>query len=60
MALELGQPVGSKVVDEALKHQLLVNSPRPSSLRFMPALNVTRQETDTRLSTLEPILRKET
>ncbi len=60
VALELGQPVGSKVVDEALKHQLLVNSPRPSSLRFMPALNVTRQETDTMLSTLEPILRKET
>ena len=46
VALELGKPVGSKVVDEALKRQLLVNSPRPSSLRFMPALNVTRPEID--------------
>jgi acetylornithine/N-succinyldiaminopimelate aminotransferase len=60
VAIELGKPVGSKVVDEALKRGLLLNSPRPSSLRFMPALNVTRQEIDAMLATLEPILEEET
>jgi len=60
VALELGKSVGSSVVDAALKRQLLVNSPRPSSLRFMPALNVTRQEIDTMLSTLRTILQEET
>ena len=59
VALELGKPVGSKVVDEALKLGLLINSPRPSSLRFMPALNVTRPEIDTMLATLETVLRQE-
>ena len=60
VALELGKPIGSKVVDEALKRGLLVNSPRPASLRFMPALNVTRQEIDTMLATLRTVLKEET
>ncbi len=60
VALELGKPVGAKVVDEALNCGLLLNAPRPASLRFMPALNVTRAEIDAMLSLLEPILRKET
>ena len=60
IALELGEPVGAKVVDEALKLQLLINSPRPASLRFMPALNVTRGEIDAMLSTLKQVLQKET
>jgi acetylornithine/N-succinyldiaminopimelate aminotransferase len=59
VALELGKDAGSKVVDAALKRGLLVNSPRPACLRFMPALNVTRQEIDFLLSTLRPILQKE-
>jgi acetylornithine/N-succinyldiaminopimelate aminotransferase len=59
VALELGKPVGGKVVDAALKEQLLINSPRPSSLRFMPALNVTSEEIDAMLGTLKPILQKE-
>ena len=59
VALELGKPVGSRVVDEALKLQLLINSPRPASLRFMPALNVTQQEIDAMLSTLKQVLQKE-
>ena len=60
VALELGKPVGGKVVDKALARGLLVNSPRPSSLRFMPALNVTRDEIDVMLAILHPILKKET
>ena len=56
VALELGKPIGSKVVDEALKEQLLINSPRPSCLRFMPALNVTRAEIDAMLAILRRVL----
>lgn len=59
VALELGKPVGSKVVDEALAQHLLINSPRPASLRFMPALNVTPAEIDAMLATLTTVLRKE-
>lgn len=52
VALELGRPVGSGVVDAARARGLLINSPRPGSLRFMPALNVTRDEIDAMLVTL--------
>jgi acetylornithine/N-succinyldiaminopimelate aminotransferase len=60
VALELGRDFGSRIVDAALEQKLLVNSPRPASLRFMPALNVTRQEIDTMLSTLKTVLQKVT
>ena len=56
IALELGNEVGGRVVDLAREAGLLVNSPRPGSLRFMPALNVTRGETDQMLTLLEPVI----
>ena len=56
VALELGKPAGATVVDEALKRGLLINSPRPASLRFMPALNVSRAEIDMMLATLPKVL----
>jgi len=46
LALELNQPIASTVVDAALALGLLINAPRPSVLRFMPALNVSRGEMD--------------
>jgi acetylornithine/N-succinyldiaminopimelate aminotransferase len=46
LALELGREIGSSVVDAAQTRGLLINSPRPAALRFMPALNVTRPEID--------------
>ena len=46
LALELGRPVAAQVVAAALARGLLINAPRPTALRFMPALNVTRQEID--------------
>jgi acetylornithine/N-succinyldiaminopimelate aminotransferase len=46
LALELNQPIASSVVDAALELGLLINAPRPSVLRFMPALNVSRAEID--------------
>lgn len=56
VALELGRPLGSAVVDAALARGLLINSPRPASLRFMPALTVTRGEIDAMLAILRPVL----
>jgi acetylornithine/N-succinyldiaminopimelate aminotransferase len=46
LALDLNQPIASSVVDVALALGLLINAPRPSVLRFMPALNVSRAEMD--------------
>jgi acetylornithine/N-succinyldiaminopimelate aminotransferase len=51
-ALELNQALGSKVVEAAFQRRLLINSPRPTALRFMPALNVTRDEVDQMIAIL--------
>jgi len=56
VALELGSPSGAEVARRALQGKLLINSPRPTSLRFMPALNVTRIEIDEMLARLRPAL----
>jgi acetylornithine/N-succinyldiaminopimelate aminotransferase len=56
LALALGRGEAQKVVDTALERGLLVNAPRPDTLRFMPALTVTRDEIDRMLALLEPCL----
>ena len=46
-ALMLGQDIGAKLVELARDRSpegLLINSPRPNLLRFMPALNVSNDE----------------
>jgi acetylornithine/N-succinyldiaminopimelate aminotransferase len=45
-ALDLKAEIGGKVVTIARDNGLLLNSPRPHLLRFMPALNVTTAEVD--------------
>jgi acetylornithine/N-succinyldiaminopimelate aminotransferase len=52
-ALDLGRDVGAKVVDVARDAGLLINSPRPGSLRFMPALNVSAEEVELMLRGLD-------
>lgn len=56
LALDLGRPVGAKVVELARDRLLLLNSPRPQLLRFMPALNVTAAEIDTMIAMLDDVL----
>jgi acetylornithine/N-succinyldiaminopimelate aminotransferase len=58
LALDLGRPIGGDVVTRAREAGLLINSPRPDALRFMPALNVTREEIDQMLGLLEVVLRE--
>ena len=55
-ALDLGRPTGAAAVQAALANGLLVNSPRPGCLRFMPALNVTHAEIDEMLVRLRAAL----
>jgi acetylornithine/N-succinyldiaminopimelate aminotransferase len=58
-ALKLGRDIGPKIVDMARDMEpvgLLLNSPRPDLLRFMPALNVTTAEIDQMISMLSDIL----
>jgi acetylornithine/N-succinyldiaminopimelate aminotransferase len=56
LALALTRGEATKVVDGALERGLLINAPRPDTLRFMPALTVTREEVDRMLELLEPCL----
>jgi acetylornithine/N-succinyldiaminopimelate aminotransferase len=56
-ALGLPAAVGPAVVTAALGEGLLINSPQPDLLRFMPALNVTLEEIDSMLALLERALR---
>ncbi|MCH8619140.1 acetylornithine transaminase [Undibacterium sp. TS12] len=54
-ALKLGEDIGGKLVETARKLEpvgLLINSPRPDLLRFMPSLNVTIEEIDQLISML--------
>ena len=57
LALELNREIGSRVVEASLAHRLLINSPRPTTLRFMPALNVTQPEIDQMIRILREVIR---
>ena len=60
-ALMLGRDIGATLVELARDHNpegLLINSPRPDLLRFMPALNVTEEEILTMCSILRALLKK--
>jgi acetylornithine/N-succinyldiaminopimelate aminotransferase len=58
LALELRGADPGKVSRNAMDRGLLINAPRPDTLRFMPALNVTREEIDEMLALLEAVLRE--
>ena len=57
LALELKGAVSSQIVEAALRRGLLVNAPRPTAIRFMPALNVTREEIDQMIGILRETIR---
>ncbi len=58
LALDLKLPVASAIVAQAFEQGLLVNAPRPDTLRFMPALNVAREEISQMIDCLDAILIK--
>ena len=58
LALDLRVPIAPSIVAAALDDGVLLNAPRPDALRFMPALNVTRQEIDLMVDCLDDLLTK--
>jgi acetylornithine/N-succinyldiaminopimelate aminotransferase len=58
LALDLKHPIGASIVAQALQDGVLLNSPQPDALRFMPALNVTRDEVISMIECLDAILTK--
>ena len=60
-ALMLGKDIGGKLVDLARERSpegLLINSPRPNLLRFMPALNVSNDEIRQMCNMLRELLKE--
>ncbi len=58
LALDLGHPIAASIVAQAFEDGVLLNAPRPDTLRFMPALNVTREEIAGMIDALDVILTK--
>ena len=55
-ALDLKRDIGPAIVNDARNAGLLLNAPRPDSLRFMPALNVSAAEIGEMIETLDGVL----
>ncbi len=58
VALDLKRGIGAKLVEIARGEGLLLDAPRPNLLRFMSALNLSREETDTMLAMLDDVLHR--
>jgi acetylornithine/N-succinyldiaminopimelate aminotransferase len=58
LALDLKRPIAAAIVALALEDGVLLNAPRPDALRFMPALNVTREEITEMIAHLDVTLGK--
>ncbi|MBN8899799.1 MAG: aminotransferase class III-fold pyridoxal phosphate-dependent enzyme, partial [Rhodospirillales bacterium] len=56
LALDVERPVGPAVVELALARGLLLNAPRPDSLRFMPALTIGTAEVEEMIEVLDAVL----
>jgi acetylornithine/N-succinyldiaminopimelate aminotransferase len=56
LALDLRRDISVAVADRALARGLLLNAPRPDSLRFMPALTVTDDEINRMIDILDSVL----
>lgn len=55
LALDLKLAIGASIVAQAFAAGMLLNSPQPDALRFMPALNVTRDEISEMIDGLDAI-----
>jgi acetylornithine/N-succinyldiaminopimelate aminotransferase len=58
LALDLKLPISASIVAQAFSDGVLLNSPQPDALRFMPALNVTREEILLMVDCLDAVLMK--
>jgi acetylornithine/N-succinyldiaminopimelate aminotransferase len=58
LALDLKIPIAGSIVAQAFDDGVLLNAPQPDALRFMPALNVTREEIALMIDCLDAVLAK--
>jgi acetylornithine/N-succinyldiaminopimelate aminotransferase len=58
LALDLKMPIAGSIVTQAFEDGVLLNAPRPDTLRFMPALTVMRQEIAMLIDSLDATLAK--
>src|SRR3954469_11971594 len=58
LALDLKVPIAAAIAAQAFADGVLLNAPQPDALRFMPALNVTREEIAAMIDCLDAILTK--
>jgi acetylornithine/N-succinyldiaminopimelate aminotransferase len=56
LALDLKHAMAASIVAQAFEDGVLLNAPRPDTLRFMPALNVTKGEIAAMIDCLDAIL----
>jgi len=56
LALDSKQLNANSIVENCKKRYLLINAPRENTLRFMPALNVSEDEIDKMILTLDKVL----
>jgi acetylornithine/N-succinyldiaminopimelate aminotransferase len=56
VALDLNRDLANLIAERARDAGLLLNAPRPQTLRFMPALTVSFEEIDSMLSILDETL----
>lgn len=58
VAFDLPEEKGAEIVAECLAEGLIVNSPRPSTIRLMPPLIVSKQDIDTMMGILTKVLER--
>jgi acetylornithine/N-succinyldiaminopimelate aminotransferase len=56
LALDLKMPIAGSIVAQAFDDGVVLNAPRPDALRFMPALNVSKEEIAAMIDCLDAIL----
>jgi acetylornithine/N-succinyldiaminopimelate aminotransferase len=56
VALDLRHPIAAPIVAQAFDDGILLNAPQPDALRFMPALNVTREQIAGMIDVLDGVL----
>ena len=56
LALDLKMPIAASIVAEGFKEGVLLNAPKPDTLRFIPALNVAREEVALVIDCLDGVL----
>ena len=57
IGMEMNKDISGDIVSKSLEKGLLINAVRPNMIRFMPPLNVSKQEVDTAINIIESILK---